>query len=68
MYLLSFYYVNGINWVFLTFYKVLFFFESNYVCGKIKIIFFKAPESRKKVVTAKPGEPPKLEPPPAKGT
>lgn len=36
-------------------------------CGKIKIIFLKAP-GRKKVVTEKPGEPPKLEPPPAKGT
>lgn len=38
------------------------------MCGKFQIIFFKAPELRKKVVTAKPGEPPKLEPPPAKGT
>lgn len=35
---------------------------------KIQIIFFKAPEARKKAVVAKPGEPAKLEPPPAKGT
>ena len=44
------------------------FFESNDIFGKIKKNFFKGPEARKKVVTAKPGEPPKLEPPPAKGT
>jgi len=42
--------------------------ESNDIFDKIQIIFFKAPEARKKVVTAKPVEAPQLEPPPAKGT
>jgi len=65
---LSFYYINSINQLF-GFCRNLFpFFESNDIFGKIKKNFFKGPEARKKVVTAKPGEPPKLEPPPAKGT